>query len=202
MKDYKNIHWEVIGGLAPKRQQDQQMKVLGFPFMHLRDSHKHRIHYENMIRTPIEEERFLNHLVKYLNLERLYHPDSTSALTLEEFKFHTSYLRSQFSMIATNLGPNSLTNMILDGVESVSENLKDLDHPETLPEADRLEFEKLDPNEREELIKCMKELKMDVVRQRSEQRINDIEKCASLAALFSHYHTLFQTLVEQENFKE
>lgn len=196
MKDYQNIHWGVIEMLLQKGSRITD-EAIGSPFMILRNSHDHKIYYEKMMRTPDEERCFLAHLVKYLTLERKYHPESTSALTMEEFKLHTFHFMNAFSANAICIDTSAMFSQML---ESISRALKQHSNPETLSLKDRAEIEALPSGQQEKITGIFKEYIEEAKNAPTELTITGCASSGMLCAQFLAYHQLFKTLVKKENF--
>jgi hypothetical protein len=104
MRDYKNIHWNVIKTLL----SNEEASFLdgcnrSSLFMMLLDAHNHKIKQGTMNRTLEEEIAFLDNLVQYAVLEKKFHPSSNNFLTQDEFEFHTSHLMLLFEKAADAL---------------------------------------------------------------------------------------------------
>lgn len=199
MKHYENIHWDVIEILLQKGCRITDAGNGVSPFMILKDSDNHKIRYEQMLRTPDEEKRFLDHLVKYLTLERKYHPKSTSALTLKEFKYHTSFFIDQFSRVAVSM---SISDFVLSGFESLSEYLEQLSNPEALFKKHPLKSQTLESWDQKDLAKFLEQCKAVIHRNRRNKIKAEMDSCVLLGKLFRDYHKLFQTLVKKGDFSE
>jgi hypothetical protein len=88
MAFYSPVHWEVVELLLQKGSRVvKNERTNTTPFMILKDAYHAR-----MIRNIAEEKLILERFMRYIELEKKYHPESDSSLTLEEFKLHTSNL--------------------------------------------------------------------------------------------------------------
>lgn len=180
MSQFKKIHWNVIETLL-RRGATLTSKYGTSPFMVLKDSHNHKISYGTMMRHQEEEELFLKKLVKYLDLEKKYHPNSDSALTLEEFKLHTHHLHSVFARTAPSIDVSTWFSSMLPPC------LQDLE--------DEASLESM-PNEQE-----FQELKENLERFQYKLSGSNRLDCSTLGQQFIKYHDLFQALVKEGNFK-
>jgi hypothetical protein len=178
MVHFKKIYWDVIEILF-QRGANIQEKDSAFrtPFMILKHAHTHKVELGEMIRSLQEEITFLNHLVRYLKLEKKYCPDSKSALTLEEFKAHTFNQRARFDKAAISM---SFSSIIADAIADFAQ-----------------EFENPDPSNEEE-----NELKqiLEFAQQNCAKEFSN--DCIDIELAFIRYHAYFNTLVKEGSFEE
>lgn len=96
-------------------------------FKILKSSHNDKIWNGAFINRSAEEERiFLSNLVKYLELERQFHPLSESAMTLEEFQFHSQNLNRLFSYAAVSMDISAIVSTAASVCLKDPENLVSL----------------------------------------------------------------------------
>ncbi len=112
MSHFKEIHWSVIEILLQKGLRVTVSVVDSSPFIVLKN-----FCYAKKILC-------LNHLVKYLELEKKYHPDSPSALSVDEFEFLTCWQRDGLTKIlktfSSNQGSFSRKFDMLNGIKNIS----------------------------------------------------------------------------------
>ncbi len=93
MVSFKKIHWDVVETLLAKGAQISRGPFTS-PFTILQKSYREKIEGQSL-----EAERlYFEKLICYLELEKKYHPNSTSSLTLGEFKCRTPMSRSTFKL--------------------------------------------------------------------------------------------------------
>jgi len=184
MSHYKQMHLDVIDALLKKGVRITD--VNGFtPFTILRDSQDHRISYGAMIRTSEEESLFLNNLGEYLQLEKKYHPKSTSGLNVKEFKFHSTSLHAEISRAAMFL---SSSEFIFKSVQSL---VKDLDAP--------LAMEELDDDSE---IGEFEEFKARVKSTKNEMAWGQTIDVMRIVSKIIEYHQLFKKVVTEGSFRD
>ncbi|MCC5832911.1 MAG: hypothetical protein JJU12_07710 [Chlamydiales bacterium] len=119
MAGYLKIHWKVIEILLEKGSKIERNLFTGKrPVETFIDPW-----VENSTRkTYLKEFTFLKNLVQYIELEKKYYPDSSSPLTLEQFKKTTSTILEHFEFIAEEFRISSyyfnLTGLIPDETKS------------------------------------------------------------------------------------
>lgn len=166
MKPYGKVHWNVIDILLKRGSKVADEKNGITPFIYLKVPYRHG---KDLKKVPIR------HLVEYLALEKKYHPQTDSSLTLDEFKFFAVHLNQELASAVSDLKLLiSVSEVLAAQPELIEEDLSE-------PESDSSSEEDLDLMQRERFISAC---------------------YSSLARKTLDYYKLFQALVKEENFKE
>jgi hypothetical protein len=123
MGSFRKIHHAVIEELLKRGAAITKGQCDKTPFEVLVHSHGYRTDFPFIVwkHGHVEENMFLGRLVDYLELEKKYHPDSESTLTVAQFKFFATYFISTFMRSAVSM---SSTSSIATGMSLLNAELE------------------------------------------------------------------------------
>ena len=148
------------------------------PFEVLKRSYNGRIwDGTTPMRSVVEEKTFLFRLANYLDLERNYHPESDSALTFEEFQFHSQNLNRDFTILPIWMDTSFVSF-------AISECVKDQELLVSLPEGKREEFTSIAKS----FLRA--------------QNYRQSQQAAQIFLNLEQYYFLFKKLCKQGTFKD